>query len=63
MASFTLENLESYIAVLERAKLGPSGILKHLGGLATFAAHLSGVDPSFVITAFLVEIYFTTVCM
>ena len=45
-ASFTIDNLETYIGVLQRAKLGPSGISKHLGGLATFAAHLGEVDQS-----------------
>ena len=44
-ASFTIDNLEMYIGILQRAKLGPSGISKHLGGLATFAAHVGEVDP------------------
>ena len=43
-ASFTLQHLDTYVAVLEQANLRPLGISKHLGGLATFGACLKIAD-------------------
>ena len=43
-ASFTLQHLNAYIEALEEANLGPSGISKHLGGLATIAECLALTD-------------------
>ena len=45
VASFTLRNLKTYIAVLEQANLGLLGLSKHMGGLTMFAECLKQADP------------------